>query len=283
MFWEILLVSLFIVVALYIYQQNYLHKKNEYKIFMSKFNQKLKGKKIIFISDTHFRSKISIAFVDRILIDIEKIQPDLIVFAGDIVHNLDSNHTLEYVKDFFLQLNNLAPSYLIYGNHDFTSKGFDEIEATLNLSGAKLLKNEAEWISFEDSNVGFWLMGLSDQSARIKQMTNPLKDIALKKGCEKDPKILLAHHPEFFESYLKDNEKRPDLVLTGHSHGGQVILPFLGGLFAPGQGILPKYDFGIFTNKKYPKNRMIVSKGLGNSKFPVRVNNRPEIVLIKLE
>ncbi|MDN6162445.1 MAG: hypothetical protein L0I79_06700, partial [Atopostipes sp.] len=193
-------------------------------------------------------------------------------------------HIIEHVKDFFLQLNKIAPSYLIYGNHDMATNRLEEIESTLKLAGAKLLANEAEWIFFDDDpDLGFWLLGLSDQSARIRKMQNPLNKIDLPEKSKEDPKILLAHHPEFFERYLKNNEKKPDLTLAGHSHGGQIILPFIGGLFAPGQGIFPYYDFGIFTSEENQENRMIVTKGLGNSRCPTRINNRPEIVIIEFE
>lgn len=283
MFWKVLLMILVVSLILYFYQQNYLHKLSHYQIFISKFDQEFKGRKIVFISDTHFRSKISIGFIDRILIDIDKTKPDLIVFAGDIVHDIENGQTLEHVKDFFLQLSKIAPTYLIYGNHDIATKRLDEIKATLKLAGAQLLENEAKWIQFEESAAGFWLMGLSDQSVRIRQMKDPLKEISLTPNSQKDPKILLAHHPEFFDRYLKDEKKRPDLILSGHTHGGQVILPIVGGLFAPGQGLLPRYDFGMFTSEEYPQNRMIVSKGIGNSRFPLRMNNRPEVIVIEFE
>ena len=80
-----------------------------------------------------------------------------------------------------------------------------------------------------------------------------------------------------------DDNKRPDLVLSGHTHGGQVILPIIGGLYAPGQGKNPYYDFGFFKSEKYPDSRLIVTRGIGNSSFPFRVNNRPEIVEIEFE
>ncbi len=79
-------------------------------------------------------------------------------------------------------------------------------------------------------------------------------------------------------------DKRPNLVLSGHTHGGQVILPIIGGLFAPGQGgKIPYYDFGLFTSDKHPDSRLIISRGLGNSTFPFRINNRPEIITIEFE
>lgn len=88
--------------------------------------------------------------------------------------------------------------------------------------------------------------------------------------------ILLSHRPELFEIYV-DNDI--NLVLTGHAHGGQIRIPFIGGLIAPNQGLFPKY-----TNGKIEQDdtTMIVSRGIGNSILPFRINNRPELVLITL-
>ena len=70
-----------------------------------------------------------------------------------------------------------------------------------------------------------------------------------------------------------------DLTLSGHAHGGQFRLPFIGGLFAPGQGFFLEYDSGVFCEEG---TQMVVSRGLGNSLFPLRLNNRPEIVVAEL-
>ena len=283
MLWKILGI-VFILVSIYLYIQNYSHKISRYIISFSSINQSFKGKRIIFISDTHFRENTSLAFIDRILIDIEKQAPDLILFGGDIVHNLENDRILEHIKDFFFQLSKIAPTYLIYGNHDLATNRLAEIKSMLDLAGARLLDNEAVWFEFDDSDsTGLWLMGIHDQSSKMRSMDNPLEKINFSGKRADQPKILLAHHPEVFENYLKDSVKRPNLILSGHTHGGQVVLPILGGLFVPGQGILPKYDFGIFPSVKYPDSRMIVTSGIGNSRFPFRVNNRPEIVLIELE
>ena len=82
---------------------------------------------------------------------------------------------------------------------------------------------------------------------------------------------------EYFNIYSKDNI---DLVFSGHAHGGQVRLPFIGGLYAPGQGLFPKYTRGIY---KQNNTSMVVSRGLGNSIFPIRVFNRPELVVVTLK
>ena len=88
--------------------------------------------------------------------------------------------------------------------------------------------------------------------------------------------ILLAHRPEQFPSYVAHGI---DLVLSGHAHGGQFRIPFVGGVVAPDQGLFPRYDAGLYEQGD---TRMVVSRGLGNSTFPVRVNNRPEVVLVEL-
>lgn len=91
------------------------------------------------------------------------------------------------------------------------------------------------------------------------------------------PKILLAHEPQFFEKYVGAGY---DLTLCGHAHGGQWRIPFTGiGLYAPGQGAFPKYTAGV--HEKDGK-AMIISRGLGNSEFPLRLFNRPEIVVIEI-
>ena len=89
--------------------------------------------------------------------------------------------------------------------------------------------------------------------------------------------VLLSHRPELFSEYV---EAGCDLVLTGHAHGGQFRLPFIGGVIAPGQGVFPKYDNGVYAEGA---TNMVVSRGIGNSIIPLRFNNRPEIVLVELE
>ena len=88
--------------------------------------------------------------------------------------------------------------------------------------------------------------------------------------------ILLAHRPEDFDIYVNE----VNLVLSGHSHGGQIRFPFIGALVAPDQGIFPKYSDGLYSKDK---TKMIISRGLGTSVIPIRINNPPEIIVIKLK
>ncbi|MBQ6936698.1 MAG: metallophosphoesterase, partial [Clostridia bacterium] len=89
--------------------------------------------------------------------------------------------------------------------------------------------------------------------------------------------ILLSHHPELFPEYSSTNV---DLVFSGHAHGGQFRLPFIGGIIAPEQGLFPEFDAGVFNENN---TTMVVSRGLGNSIIPVRINNSPEVVVVTIE
>ena len=124
------------------------------------------------------------------------------------------------------------------------------------------------------------LIGLEDPDTvdRDESVQTFILDEALEPFAEDESyKILLSHRPEQFEVYVKH---KVDLVLSGHAHGGQVRIPFAGGLVAPNQGFFPKYDSGLYVNGS---TNMIVSRGLGNSIIPIRINNRPELVIITLE
>lgn len=282
MYWKLIIGSI-LVGAIYLYAQNHLHKITKYKMYFPKLDSKMKGKKIIFLSDTHFKENTSLTLLDRMLIDVEAAKPDIILFGGDMVHNNDQEKVLEQTKDFFYQLNKVAPTYVVLGDKDLASDYLSDIKRVLKLSGAKLLSHEAEWISFDNPSIGFWLMGLSEEVDYLDQNNQPLSKIQIPENSKNEPKILIAHHPEYFERYLADEQTRPNLILSGHTLGGQVVLPMVGGLYVPGQDWNPTYDFGLFTNAKHPDSRMIITSGIGNSTIPIRINNRPEMVLIEFE
>ena len=89
--------------------------------------------------------------------------------------------------------------------------------------------------------------------------------------------VLLSHRPELFDLYV---DIGVDLVFSGHAHGGQFRMPVIGGLVAPNQGLFPKYDAGLFAEEN---TKMIVSRGMGNSIIPFRINNPPEVVIVELK
>lgn len=205
-------------------------------------------------------------------------KPDIIVITGDLV---DAKHTdIGVALDFAKEAVNIAPVYYVTGNHEASLLQYRELKTGLETIGVVVLEDEA--IQLRRDKEAVTLIGLSDPNSTLKDdifgetpamVNTKLNSLA---DDESSYTILLSHRPELFESYAHCNI---DLVLSGHAHGGQFRLPFIGGLIAPDQGIFPKYDAGLFTNGS---TNMIVSRGLGNSIIPIRFNNPPEIIVIEL-
>jgi len=196
----------------------------------------------------------------------KKIAPDIIVVTGDLI---DSNHTdIETAMDYISQAVLIAPVYFVTGNHEIWSEQYAPLAAELVKCGVTILNNDSIILAQDGAEIA--LLGLPDGDIISKESEEVLK--TNNKGfC-----ILLSHRPELLNEYAKENI---DLVFTGHAHGGQFRIPFLGGLYAPNQGLLPKYTNGVY---KEDDTTMVVSRGLGNSVIPVRIFNRPELVVVTL-
>ena len=193
-------------------------------------------------------------------------------------HNHSGN--IGVALDFAKEAVKIAPVYYVTGNHEASLSQYDELKIELKTIGVIVLEDEAVQLKHDTEEIT--LIGLSDPDFTIKgdifgevpaMVSTKLNNLA---DDENSYTILLSHRPELFESYVHCNI---DLVLSGHAHGGQFRLPFIGGLIAPNQGLFPQYDAGLYTSGS---TNMIVSRGLGNSIIPIRFNNRPEVVVIEL-
>lgn len=238
--------------------------------------ESFKGYKILQISDLHnkeFGSK-----QNKILAKIEKINPDIIVVTGDLI---DSNRTdIDIAMELINGAVNIAPIYYVSGNHEAWSGSYDYLKSKLEDSGVIILDNQKVEV-FNDSD-SIDIIGLADTSfiqsdwleysgnTETKNLLNTLTEGST------NFRILLSHRPELFDIYSNSNV---NLVFSGHAHGGQFRLPFIGGLIAPDQGFFPKLTEGIHTNND---TSMIISRGLGNSIIPVRIFNRPELIVVTL-
>lgn len=195
--------------------------------------------------------------------------PDCIVMTGDL---LDRNRTdPEAAMAFVREAAQIAPIYFVSGNHEHQSGEWERLAQEMTQVGVKILENGKTVIAREGDTLT--LLGLADKSV------NPYYAQALHTllaGSEGDFQILLSHRPELLETYAKEGV---DLVFTGHAHGGQIRLPLIGGIFAPHQGFFPKYTEGMHEKDG---TVMIVSRGLGNSTFPFRICNRPELIELTL-
>lgn len=233
------------------------------KISKYKFQMQVpKDLRFVFLSDLH-------DYDNSVLIDaLEKLSSDAVLVGGDFVHS-----TEKYRRGIeFLHLSaEKYPTFCSVGNHE--RKTDIDVSRLVKESGAVLLDNRAE------SFLGVHIGGLSSGYAFMEKQGHfektPAPDIQwLEKFSRlRGAKILLCHHPEYYPRYIKG--KDIDLTLSGHAHGGQ--WRFFGrGVFAPGQGLFPKYTSGIYDGK------FIVSRGLGNQTPYPRINNKEEIIVIDI-
>lgn len=204
---------------------------------------------------------------------IEKVRatkPDAIFITGDLIdsnrYNLENS--LQAVKGFV----EIADVYYVLGNHEVAINKVDEIYTALTDLGVHVLPNES--LVLERNGERLAIVGIEDPLKGME--TQEMLDIALSNVPNEVFTLLLSHRPERFSTYIAYNV---DLVFTGHAHGGQIRLPFVGGLIAPGQGFFPKYTAGTYAEHN---TTMIVSRGLGNSVVPYRLFNLPEIVTVRL-
>jgi len=214
----------------------------------------------------------------RLLELLSESRPDIIVITGDLV---DSGHTdIDIAISFVEEAARIAPVYYVTGNHEARLSQYDRLRNGLEAAGVSMLEDRA--VELERDGEKITLVGLSDPDFTVRSdifgevpamVSTKLESLA---DTESSYTILLSHRPELFESYASSGI---DLVLSGHAHGGQFRLPFIGGLVAPNQGLFPKYDAGVYMESS---TQMVVSRGIGNSIIPVRFNNRPEIVIVEL-
>ena len=249
---------------------------SELSISSDRLPASFSGFRIAHVSDLHnteFGEKNA-----ALLQMLSECQTDIIVITGDLI---DAQHTdIKVAISFAQESVKIAPTYYVTGNHEASSSQYDTLKTGLKDAGVTVLEDEIVYL--ERNGEAIALLGLDDPNFTIKgDMFGEVPAMVgtkLKKMLEQDNgySVLLSHRPELFETYVTCGV---DLVLSGHAHGGQFRLPFVGGLVAPNQGLFPRYDAGLYTDGN---TNMVVSRGLGNSIIPIRFNNRPEIVLIEL-
>ena len=240
--------------------------------------------KICLLADIHDRP------FGSIIDSIKRQKPDIIAIAGDILDSVHLSrpravmHRTDHALDFLKACAQQAPSFYSIGNHEWMLSDHDK--QIIRDTGVTLVDNS--WVSFRGSYIGGLTSAGSTAYAKYRktkpdeyphwkyhnqpQYSEPLTDWLDGFEKQKGFKLLLCHHPEYHAKYLKN--RKIDLVLSGHAHGGQIRI-FGQGLYAPGQGIFPKLTSGIHGN-------MIISRGLSNTGGMIpRLFNRREIVYIR--
>lgn len=254
---------------------------------------------IVQLADLHFISSQKQA--ERLLTLVRDAEPDLIALTGDLIDTPKYTEMLSESRangtqgavgqetlDFCKELSAIAPTYMVYGNHEMSLLDDPEKNAfmlALKAAGVQIINNEVRVLEYGEERIN--LLGVQDPSTLYKDAVYAHKELDnrgktqvilndLFQGTDTEVfTLVLSHRPEYFEMYA---EYDMDLLLAGHAHGGQFRLPFVKeGLVAPGQGLFPDYTAGEYKSGDFT---MIVSRGIGNSIVPVRIFNTPEVVKI---
>lgn len=265
----IVLAALVVITAARGIWENHAVRSNTVEVASEKLPAAFDGFTIVQISDLHNarfgKDQKKLAAL------LKAAQPDLIAITGDLIDKRRPG--MQNVLRFVERAVAIAPVFYVTGNHEAKSKEFPLLKEALGRLGVTLLLDRT--VSIECGGAQIALAGLSDARFVTADKTK-FAAVSAEKLSAFLPKegftLLLAHRPELFAVYRAAGA---DLTLCGHAHGGQFRLPLVGGLIAPNQGLFPKYTAGLYREEG---KCMVVSRGLGNSSIPIRLNNRPEVV-----
>lgn len=228
------------------------------------------GFSILHLSDLHFGPSSA---ARRRALPKKGSRPDLIAVTGDLLDHY-SPENLKAAKHWARRAAGIAPVYFVPGNHEARmGKKYAAVKAGLEQAGARVLEQGGVLLRRGEASIR--LLGLKDPDffSGQKEYLAALHGLAEgKTGFS----ILLSHRPERLEDYAREGFS---LILSGHAHGGQVRLPGIGGLYAPHQGIFPRYTAGFYTKKE---SCMLVSRGIGNCRHCPRLFDPPEAALLVL-
>lgn len=272
----------FIVTLIIIFSGVYLYARyigtsgfyvKEYPLYSDAINESYNGFKIVHISDIHYGLGITKEQLENIVNDINKLKPDIIVFTGDLVNNSITDKEYDELVSILSKLNPKIDTYAIDGNHDYYYKKFDSL---IEDCGFKNLKDTYD-IIYNDSYESIFIAGVSNNTyttKKIEDKTEVIIDYMNSEEFKSDYSILLMHEPDLIDNI---DSSLFDVVLAGHSHNGQVRLPFIGAFYTP------KYSRKYYKPYyKLKESELYISSGIGTSEIPVRLFNRPSYNFYRL-
>ena len=273
----ILMVCLCMVTGYFIYISYYKVEITDYEISSAKINNDVN---IVIIADVHDQHcKVKDKIIDRI----EQLKPDIILCAGDIIDNesSDDKSTIEFLSSLL----EITDVYMSLGNHELEYPESRQLIESIKNTGAKILDKEYQDIEVNGNTIrigGMYDYAFSQETGDIDQATmkSDVYSFLTEMKQTSSFQLMMAHRPDSF-IFGKAYKWDLDLVVSGHYHGGQVILPYAGGLYAPELGWFPEVDYGHYKLKDMD---MIVTRGISSSgELLPRFNNPPEIVSITLK
>ena len=251
----------------YLYLERVSLAVRRYQVAIGPLAPAFEGFTILHLSDLHDKEFGSAQ--EELLVLIRQEKFDLVALTGDLVAGDRPRLTpaLELVAGIRAFWD--GPIYSVSGNHDWRLGRAAEFNDRLREAGVRVLGNRSEPIQRGAERI--WVVGVDDPVTSRDRL-----DLALSGSEHRQPRLLLSHSPQL---YPQAERHGLDLVLAGHTHGGQIRLPLLGALFVPAMGFFPAWDYGLFSRRA---TTMIVSGGLGESGLPIRFNIRPEFSLVTL-
>lgn len=220
--------------------------------------------KIIQVSDYH-DSKHGKFVVDNI----RKLQPDIVVITGDLMD--ESTESCQRIFSFVEEIMKVNQKvYFVSGNHEWRNRNRGELLQGLVSRGVILLNNKGVVIGKMDNKIN--ICGIDDYYTRHGNLNKAFQGID-----EENFTILLSHSPDVVRG---SKVSYADIILSGHTHGGQIRLPIIGAIVAPGQGFFPKYSKGIY--KLQGDTLLYIDSGVGTSTLPIRLLNRSQISFIRV-
>ena len=220
---------------------------------------------------------------EKLAVKIREQSPDLIIIDGDMI-NGDSENA-DTAVELVRALKETAPVYYSFGNHEYSymEAGHEDLTEELEAAGAVVLNYQSIDIDVKGNQIrlgGLYEYGFETgmQSEEENERAIPY----LEEYADTDRYLIMcAHRPESFYPWDMADQWGIDLVLSGHLHGGQVIIPGVGGLYNSLDGFFPKFDYGQY---KLGDSDMVITRGLGsNPKMLPRFNNPPEIAVVEVE
>ncbi|NBJ70732.1 MULTISPECIES: metallophosphoesterase [Clostridia] len=226
--------------------------------------------KIVQFSDTHIGFHYTLEQLKELVKKINGLQPDLIVFTGDLVDEPQNFHWDDTIIHILKTLQAPKGKFWIYGNHDHGGYGTEVVLDTMEKAGFQLLQNNS--VTIKEKNESIILAGIDDLMLGKPDLTKTLSQANTNLFT-----ILLAHEPDFADKAAKHPI---DLQLSGHSHGGQIRFPFIGHIYSPAYA--EKYVQGEY-NLNGGNMQLFVNSGIGTTRLPFRFLCKPEIHVYTLK